>query len=174
MLSVGRLHPCKYYTNRSKHLLSECYQATRIAYGGSKEFKRVVTLDGALFEKSGTMSGGGRKPRGGKMGTSIRASVSSEGVAQAERELAQIVDELSSLRHKISDAVRCYQAAEKAVYHLEMEVAKCQKEVCFYLVLNFKFFFLRALYSSFDTSFLLMLLTDRQFKCSIFLYREST
>lgn len=122
----------------SIHLLSECYQATRIAYGGSKEFKRVVTLDGALFEKSGTMSGGGRKPRGGKMGTSIRASVSSEGVAQAERELAQIVDELSSLRHKISDAVRSYQAAEKAVYHLEMEVAKCQKEVCFYLVLNFQ------------------------------------
>lgn len=122
----------------SKHLLSECYQATRIAYGGSKEFKRVVTLDGALFEKSGTMSGGGRKPRGGKMGTSIRASVSSEGVAQAERELAQIVDELSSLRHKISDAVRCYQAAEKAFYHLEMEVAKCHKEVHFYLVLNFE------------------------------------
>lgn len=72
------------------------------------------------------------------MGTSIRASVSSEGIAQAERELAQIVDELSSLRHKISDAVRSYQAAEKAVYHLEMEVAKCQKEVCFYLVLNFQ------------------------------------
>ncbi|KAK1271272.1 Structural maintenance of chromosomes protein 4 [Acorus gramineus] len=27
-------------------------QATRIAYGGDKEFRRVVTLDGALFEKS--------------------------------------------------------------------------------------------------------------------------
>lgn len=125
----------------SKHLLSECNQATRIAYGGSKEFNRVVTLDGSLFEKSGTMSGGGRKPRGGKMGTSIRASVSSEGVAQAERELAQIVDELSSLRDKIGDAVRCYQAAEKAVYRLEMEVAKCQKEVCFYLVFNLEYIF---------------------------------
>ncbi|KAL4569748.1 hypothetical protein LXL04_025390 [Taraxacum kok-saghyz] len=41
-------------------------QATRIAYGGNQEFRRVVTLDGALFEKSGTMSGGGNKPRGGK------------------------------------------------------------------------------------------------------------
>ncbi|KAL4565084.1 hypothetical protein LXL04_029167 [Taraxacum kok-saghyz] len=39
--------------------------ATRIAYGGNQEFRRVVTLDGALFEKSGTMSGGGNKPRGG-------------------------------------------------------------------------------------------------------------
>ena len=33
----------------------------------------MLTLDGALFETSGTMSGGGSKPRGGKMGTSIRA-----------------------------------------------------------------------------------------------------
>ncbi|XP_050264189.1 structural maintenance of chromosomes protein 4-like [Quercus robur] len=48
-------------------------QATRIAYSGNKEFRRVVTLDGALFETSGTMSGGGSKPRGGKMGTSIQA-----------------------------------------------------------------------------------------------------
>ncbi|KAK9988847.1 hypothetical protein SO802_029086 [Lithocarpus litseifolius] len=46
-------------------------QATRIAYSGNKEFQRVVTLDGALFETSGTMSGGGSKPHGGKMGTSI-------------------------------------------------------------------------------------------------------
>ena len=56
-----------------KQLLFSNFQATRIAYSGNKEFRRVVTLDGALFETSGTMSGGGSKPRGGKMGTSIRA-----------------------------------------------------------------------------------------------------
>lgn len=52
-----------------------------------------MTLDGALFEKSGTMSGGGSKPRGGKMGTSIRATgISGEAVATAEKELSKIVD----------------------------------------------------------------------------------
>ncbi|KAJ6683904.1 hypothetical protein OIU85_007587 [Salix viminalis] len=86
-------------------------QATRIAYGGNLEFRRVVTLDGALFEKSGTMSGGGTKPRGGKMGTSIRAtSVSGEAVASAEKELSNM-------------------ASEKAIAHLEMELAKSQKEI---------------------------------------------
>ncbi|KAM7508004.1 hypothetical protein LguiA_018457 [Lonicera macranthoides] len=105
-------------------------QATRIAYGGNKEFRRVVTLDGALFEKSGTMSGGGSKPRGGKMGTSIKAtSVSQEAVANAENELSVIVEKLNTLRQKISDAVRCYQALEKAVSHLEIELAKSQKEI---------------------------------------------
>ncbi|KAF6159765.1 hypothetical protein GIB67_030023 [Kingdonia uniflora] len=105
-------------------------QATRIAYGGNKEFGRVVTLDGALFEKSGTMSGGGGKPRGGKMGAAIRAaSVSAESMANAEKELAKLVDQLSALRKKISDSVRCYQASEKEVSRLEMELAKSQKEI---------------------------------------------
>ncbi|GAV58095.1 SMC_N domain-containing protein/SMC_hinge domain-containing protein [Cephalotus follicularis] len=105
-------------------------QATRIAYGGNKEFRRVVTLDGALFEKSGTMSGGGAKPRGGKMGTSIRAtSVSAEAVTSAEKELCTMVDKLNSFRQKIADAVRLYHASEKQVSHLEMELAKGQKEI---------------------------------------------
>lgn len=105
-------------------------QATRIAYGGNKEFRRVVTLDGALFEKSGTMSGGGGKPRGGKMGTSIRAtSVSAEDVSDAEKKLSGLVEKLNTLRQKINDAIKCYQAADKAISHLEMELAKGQREV---------------------------------------------
>lgn len=105
-------------------------QATRIAYSGNKEFRRVVTLDGALFEKSGTMSGGGSKPRGGKMGTSIRpTSVSAEAIINAEKELSAMVDNLSRIRQKIADAVKHYQASEKAVAHLEMELAKSRKEI---------------------------------------------
>lgn len=105
-------------------------QATHIAYGGDKEFRRVVTLDGALFEKSGTMSGGGGKPRGGKMGTSIlAASVSPEAVSKAENDLSTLVESLENIRRRITDAVKCYQASEKAVTQLEMELAKSVKEV---------------------------------------------
>lgn len=90
----------------------------------------MVTLDGALFEKSGTMSGGGSKPRGGKMGTSIRpTSVSAETIINAEKELSDMADNLRRIRQKIADAVKHYQASEKAVAHLEMELAKSHKEV---------------------------------------------
>lgn len=76
------------------------------------------------------MSGGGSKPRGGKMGTSIRAtSVSGEAVEMAEKELSTMVDSLKDLRIRISDAVTRYQASGKAVAHLEMELAKGKKEV---------------------------------------------
>ncbi|KAL2499952.1 Structural maintenance of chromosomes protein 4 [Abeliophyllum distichum] len=105
-------------------------QATRIAYAGKNESWRVVTLDGALFEKSGTMTGGGNKPRGGKMGTSIRAaSVSREAVADAEKELSTSVENLNNIRKRIADAVKRYQASERAISHLEMEIAKSQKEI---------------------------------------------
>lgn len=118
------------YFARSINSLLLNYQATRIAYGGNRDFRRVVTLDGALFERSGTMSGGGSKPRGGKMGTAIRAaSVSAETIANAETELSEMVAKLSNIRQKVADAVKSYQASEKAVTLLEMELAKRQKEV---------------------------------------------
>lgn len=80
------------------------------------------------------MSGGGSKPRGGKMGTSIRAtSVSGEAVAMAEKELYEMVDSLNKIRNKISDAVQRCQASEKAVARLEMELAKCKKEVIIFV-----------------------------------------
>ncbi|GAU35501.1 hypothetical protein TSUD_155320 [Trifolium subterraneum] len=105
-------------------------QATRIAYGKNNEFWRVVTLDGALFEQSGTMSGGGSKPKGGKMGTSIRATnVSGEAVAIAEKELSGLTDKLNAIRQRMVDAVKRYQAAEKNIAALDMELAKSQKEV---------------------------------------------
>lgn len=76
------------------------------------------------------MSGGGSKPRGGKMGTSIRAaSVSGEAVANAEKELSTMVEKLNNIRQRIAEAVRRYQAAEKGVVSLAMELAKSQKEV---------------------------------------------
>lgn len=104
-------------------------QATRIAYTADSEFRRVVTLDGALFEKSGTMSGGGGKPRGGKMSTSIRESVSEETVINAENDLNKLVDQLRRLRESINDAKKRYRSLEEAKSRLEMELAKAKKEV---------------------------------------------
>ncbi|XP_071704050.1 structural maintenance of chromosomes protein 4-like [Rutidosis leptorrhynchoides] len=104
-------------------------QATRIAYGPDKEFRRVVTLDGVLIEKSGTMSGGG-KPRGGKMGTSIRAtSVSGDAIAEAENELSQISEKLKNVRQKISEMSRLYKDLGRSTTDIELEFAKSQQEI---------------------------------------------
>jgi len=78
------------------------------------------------------MSGGGSNPKGGKMGTSIRATnVSGEDVARAERELSGLTDKLNKIRQRMMDAVKKYQEAEKNIAALEMLLAKSQKEVMF-------------------------------------------
>ncbi|XP_066363089.1 structural maintenance of chromosomes protein 4-like [Miscanthus floridulus] len=104
-------------------------QASRIAYTAAKEFRRVVTLGGELFEKSGTMSGGGKRVQRGMMGTAIRESFSEEAIKTAENELTKLVDELNKLREKMNDAKKHYRSMEDAKSRLEMELAKAKKEV---------------------------------------------
>lgn len=83
-----------------------------------------------MFEKSGTMSGGGGKPRGGRMGTKIRdASVSGEALQAAESELTRLTEQLAVIRERLGVAASQYQAAGKAVGKLELEIAKTRMEV---------------------------------------------
>lgn len=105
-------------------------QATRIAYGPAVEFRRVVSLDGAVFERSGTMSGGGGKPRGGRMGTAIRDStVSRESISSAEKELESVRVELAATRQRVSVAAQQHQSALKSVSKLELDIAKIKMEL---------------------------------------------
>ncbi|PKI84799.1 hypothetical protein MVES_000865 [Malassezia vespertilionis] len=64
-------------------------QASRIAYG--KRRWRVVTEDGQLIDKSGTMSGGGAKPKQGLMSSTLISDVSAEHAATLRKE-AQAAD----------------------------------------------------------------------------------
>jgi structural maintenance of chromosome 4 len=105
-------------------------QASRIAYGAANEFRRVVTLDGELFERSGTMSGGGNKPQGGGMGTSIRESITEDAIKNAESNLNKLVGDLNKLREQMNDAKKRYRSLEEAKSRFEMELAKVKKEVC--------------------------------------------
>lgn len=89
-------------------------------------------MDGAVFEKSGTMSGGGGKPKGGRMGTAVRASsVSAESISKAEEELLTLTKQRKDLRERLDAAVQQYKTAEKNVSQLELQFAKIQMEVSF-------------------------------------------
>jgi len=69
-------------------------------------------------------------PKGGKMGSSIRATnVSGEDVASAEGELSGLTVKLNEIRQGMMDAVKQYQVAEKRIAAFKMELAKSQKEV---------------------------------------------
>lgn len=84
-----------------------------------------------MFEKSGTMSGGGGKPKGGRMGTAVRASsVSAEAIAKAGEDLGTLSEQRQDLRKRIDASVQQYRNAEKAMSQLDLQIAKVQMEVC--------------------------------------------
>ncbi|KAI5806229.1 putative nuclear condensin complex subunit Smc4 [Geopyxis carbonaria] len=63
-------------------------QANRIAYG-AKRYK-VVTLEGQLIEKSGTLSGGGTSVSRGRMSSKLVSEMSQEAVAKIEAECEEV------------------------------------------------------------------------------------
>lgn len=63
----ARLRVAFYYAMRDTVVANDLDQAARIAYGGDSRWRRVVTLKGEMINESGTMTGGGGKPRGGRI-----------------------------------------------------------------------------------------------------------
>lgn len=102
-------------------------QANRIAYGAKRY--RVVTLDGQLIDKSGTMSGGGTKVNKGAMSAKLAADTTKEQVAKLETER----DNLERHHRKIHDEQDALQAEMKqiadALPELETRIQKCLLDV---------------------------------------------
>ena len=80
-------------------------QANRIAFssGGTKRY-RVVTLDGALIEATGAMSGGGNQVSRGAMSSKFApASVSPQVLQQYERDNEQATHKLQQALHGLRE-----------------------------------------------------------------------
>ena len=74
-------------------------QANRIAFGKTRS--RVVTLDGQLIDKSGTMSGGGVKVMKGAMNSKFSSDVTLETVAKLEQERSHLEEQWKEFNEEI-------------------------------------------------------------------------
>jgi structural maintenance of chromosome 4 len=77
-----KFRPAFYHSLQNTLVAKDLAQANRIAYGAKRW--RVVTLDGQLIDKSGTMSGGGNTAKKGLMSAKLVADTSKEQVAKLE------------------------------------------------------------------------------------------
>ena len=77
-----KFRPAFYHSLQNTLVAKDLAQANRIAYGAKRW--RVVTLDGQLIDKSGTMSGGGNTVKKGLMSSKLVADTSKEQVAKLE------------------------------------------------------------------------------------------
>ncbi|OAQ71834.1 nuclear condensin complex subunit Smc4 [Purpureocillium lilacinum] len=79
-----KFRPAFYHAMQDTLVAADLAQANRIAYGAKRW--RVVTLDGELIDKSGTMSGGGTTVKKGLMSAKLVADTTKEHVAKLEED----------------------------------------------------------------------------------------
>lgn len=126
-----------YYGVRDTAVADDLDAASAIAYGGARR-RRVVTLAGQLIETAGTMSGGGAKPKGGRMrvgdaasppGAEEDAESSAAAVAEAEAELARSSTTAAEARAAATAAMKEAKEAETAVAKMERQLPKLRADV---------------------------------------------
>ncbi|KAA8913864.1 putative nuclear condensin complex subunit Smc4 [Sphaerosporella brunnea] len=102
-------------------------QARRIAYGKTRY--RVVTLDGELIEKAGTMSGGGRERIRGLMSSKLPMMVSPEALQKMDREAetqersyAEFLDQQRGLQSRVREISDRIPELDVTVSKIELEI----------------------------------------------------
>ena len=102
-------------------------QANRIAYGAKRW--RVVTEDGQLIDKSGTMSGGGTRVIRGAMSSKLSAEVSPEQAARLEKELGIAQGSLQSHSQSMSQLTTLLQKNEARLPDIERQLTMLDMEI---------------------------------------------
>lgn len=129
--SSADLAPAFYYATRDAVVAADLEQATRISFGKvvGPRWRRAVTLSGELVNESGTMTGGGAKPRGGRMrlagkgddaaaaalASATTSSVTAQDIADAEAAVSSAEAALSRAKAEVSQALEGVAAADAAV-----------------------------------------------------------
>lgn len=121
-----RFLPAFFHSLQNTLVAKDLVQANRIAYGAKRW--RVVTLDGQLIDKSGTMSGGGNTVKKGLMSSKLVADTSKEQVAKLEvdrEELERTFQEFQNRQHVLEASLR---ELEDQIPQLETKMQKLALE----------------------------------------------
>ena len=102
-------------------------QANRIAYGAQRW--RVVTLDGQLIDKSGTMSGGGTRVAKGGMSAKLVATVSKDQVSKFETDCETQQQDFQALQARQRELEITLKNTQDGIPLLEIEIQKTQLEI---------------------------------------------
>lgn len=122
-----RFLPAFYSALQNTLVAKDLEQASRVAYGAKRW--RVVTLDGQLIDKSGTMSGGGTRAAKGAMSSKIVADTSKEQVAKLEAEKDAEQNKFSDLQDEQQSLSSSLKEADGSVPLVETQIQRCRLEL---------------------------------------------
>lgn len=119
--------PAFYHALQDTLVAKDLAQANRIAYGAKRW--RVVTLEGQLIDKSGTMSGGGSTVKKGLMSSKLVAETTKEQVSKLEVDrdaLEQRFQEFQDHQRELESRLR---SLKEQIPRLETKMQKINLEI---------------------------------------------
>lgn len=122
-----KFRPAFYNVLQNTLVASDLESANRIAYGAKRW--RVVTLDGQLIDKSGTMSGGGTRVAKGAMSSKLVAETTKEQVSQLEAKTEELEQHFQDYQAERQQAEAAIRQSEEALPDLETKTQRCSLEI---------------------------------------------
>ncbi|KAH9032484.1 SMCs flexible hinge [Lactarius pseudohatsudake] len=117
-----------YKALRDTLVAQDLAQASRIAFGARRW--RVVTLAGELIDSSGTISGGGPKPRGGGMGSKLVAdAIPPDVLRQYEQDSEAAAARLTVAMEELRATESGLEAVGKSRPQIDLEIEKVKLDI---------------------------------------------
>jgi structural maintenance of chromosome 4 len=122
-----KFRPAFYHSLQNTLVATDLAQANRIAYGAKRW--RVVTLDGQLIDKSGTMSGGGNTVKKGLMSAKLVADVSKDQVAKLEVDRDDLEQDFQKFQDRQRELESSFRDLNDQIPRLDTKMQKIGLEV---------------------------------------------
>lgn len=122
-----RFRAAFYHAMQDTLVADDLAQANRIAYGARRW--RVVTLDGELIDKSGTMSGGGSTVKKGLMSSKLVQDTSKEQVTKLETDRDAIETKFQEFQDYVKELEGKMRVSREEIPRLETRMQKINLEV---------------------------------------------
>ena len=123
----GKFRPAFYHSIQNTLVTKDLAQANRIAYGAKRW--RVVTLDGQLIDKSGTISGGGNTRKKGLMSSKLVADTSREQVTKLELDRDVLEQDFSNFQERQRELESTIRDFNSQIPKLDTKMSKISLEV---------------------------------------------
>ncbi|GBB86291.1 hypothetical protein RclHR1_12710001 [Rhizophagus clarus] len=121
-----RFAPAFYSVLKDTLVAKNLQQANRIAFGKTRW--RVVTLDGKLIDKSGTMSGGGTKAIRGAMNSKFSSDMTPEIVEKLEQERNHLDEQWKKFNEEIRSLESQLREKKDELRNLELDLSKLEMD----------------------------------------------
>lgn len=122
-----RFLPAFYSVLQNTLVAKDSEQADRVAYGAKRW--RVVSLEGKLIDKSGTMSGGGNRVAKGAMSSKVASDTTKDQVAKLEQDREAIEAEYAEIQLAQRDLEAQIRDLESRVPQLNTQASKLALEL---------------------------------------------